>query len=269
MPDALPPRERRVAPPPPEGMVRVRMRVAYDGAGFAGFAKNADVRTIEGELEATLALVLRHDVKLTCAGRTDRGVHARGQVITFDADASHFEPSALSRALNRMLGPEMAFDRVEQAPPDFDARFGCTGRTYRYHVHNHPTVDPLYRHVRWHVRETLDLEAMNAAAGHAVGVHDFTTFSKKNKSRPHESFVRDVRAADWSVDGDATVFEITANAFTHQMVRSLVGMLVEIGRGRRDASEMPVVLTAMERDAAPSPAPGHGLVLWEAHYDAR
>lgn len=247
--------------------MRVRMRVAYDGSGFSGFAKNADVRTVEGALEATLARVLRHDVLLTCAGRTDRGVHARGQVVSFDADAEHFDAFALARALNRMLGPEMAFDRVEQAPPTFDARFDCTGRTYRYSIWNRPVPDPLTRHHTWHVRTPLDLVAMTAACDQIIGSHDFTTFSKKNKSRPDESFVRELREATWIRRGDMVRFEVTANAFTHQMVRSLVGMFVEIGRGRRRAVEMGEAMRAMDRDAAPSPAPGHGLVLWRAHYD--
>lgn len=248
-------------------MVRVRMRMAYDGSGFSGFAKNSEVRTIEGELEQALAQVLRHDVKLTCAGRTDRGVHARGQVISFDADADHFDAYALGRALNRMLGPEMAFDRIEQAPPTFDARYSCTGRTYRYHLLNRPVHDPLLRHVSWHVREPLDLAAMTAASDLVVGRHDFTSFSKRNKSRPEESFVRELRSAAWSRHGELVRFDVTANAFTHQMVRSLVGMFVQIGRGRRRAVDMGRVLRAMDRHAAPSPAPAQGLVLWRAGYE--
>lgn len=259
--------EPRVAPPPPEGMVRVRMWMAYDGAGFSGFAKNNDVRTIEGVLEATLARVLRHPVKLNCAGRTDRGVHARRQMITFDADAEHFDGALLGRSLNRTLGPEMTFENVETAAPTFDARLSCKGRTYRYHVHNHPVPDPLTRHTTWHVREPLDLDAMNAAASLLIGGHDFTTFSKKNKSRPDESFFRRVRSAVWFLDGEQTVFEVTANAFTHSMVRSLAGLMVEIGRGRRDSGFMATALGAQDRSYVLSPAPGHGLVLWDALYD--
>ena len=243
------------------------MDVAYDGTSFHGFARNPGVVTVQQALDDTLSQVLRHPVAVTGAGRTDAGVHARGQVVSFDADESHFEPGALSRALNRMLGPEIAVDRIERADPSFDARFSCTARSYRYHIFNWPVLDPLTRHFTWHVRDILDIDAMNRASEAIVGTHDFSSFSKRNKSRPRETFVRTVRRAHWHRSGDVVTFEITAGAFAHQMVRSLVGMCVEIGRNRRDVAELGVVLRALSRESAPSPAPGRGLVLWRAHYD--
>ena len=243
------------------------MRVAYDGSGFSGFARNPGVHTVEAALESALTESLRHPVKVSCAGRTDRGVHARGQVISLDADESHFEPHALGRALNRRLGPEIAVDRIEVAPAAFDARLSCTGRHYRYHVLNRPVHDPLRRHHLWHVPVPLDVDAMNAAAEGLIGLHDFTAFSKRNKSRPTEVFLRRVHAAEWARDDDVLRFDITANAFTHQMVRSLVGMLTAIGSGRREVDDLAVVLASLDRGLAPSPAPPTGLVLWEALYD--
>jgi len=257
----------RTSPPPPDGFVRIRMRVAYDGSDYSGFMKNPEAPTIEGALEAALTESLRHPVKLTCAGRTDRGVHAKGQVITLDADGSHFDAHALGRALNRKLGPEMAIDRIEEAPPSFDARLSCTGRTYRYEILNRPVGDPLIRTVTWHVVEMLDLASMNEASAEIIGLHDFSAFSKRNKSRPTETFLRRVRTAEWSRHGDIVRFEINANAFTHQMVRSLVGMFVAVGLGRREVANVGEVLRSLDRAAAPSPAPPTGLVLWEAHYD--
>ncbi len=179
MPEAVGP----AAVPPPEGFVRVRMNVAYDGTPFHGFARNPDVVTVQSELENTLAQVLRHPVTVTGAGRTDAGVHARGQVVSFDADESHFEPGALSRALNRMLGPTIAVGRIETAPPSFDARFSCTGRSYRYHVFNRAVIDPLTRYFTWHVRDRLDIDTMQRASEAIIGTHDFTSFSKRNKSK--------------------------------------------------------------------------------------
>lgn len=262
----MPDRERLVAPPA-DGFVRVRMDVAYDGTSFHGFARNPRVATVQQALEETLSQVLRHPVAVTGAGRTDAGVHAAAQVVSFDAEESHFEPDALSRAVNRMLGPEIAVDAVAPTEPTFDARFSCTGRSYRYHILNRAVPDPLRRHFTWHVRDHLDVGAMNRASGAIIGAHDFSSFSKRNKSRPSQTFVRTVRRARWQRSGDVVAFDITAGAFTHQMVRSLVGMCVEIGRGRRDAADMGVVLRALSRDSAPSPAPSRGLVLWRAHYD--
>lgn len=247
--------------------MRIRMRVAYDGSGFSGFMKNPEALTIEAALETALTESLRHPVKLSCAGRTDRGVHARGQVIAVDADASHFDAHALGRALNRKLGPEIAVDEIEEAEPTFDARLSCTGRSYRYHVLNRPVGDPLRRHLTWHVPTPLDVDAMNAAVEPLVGLHDFSAFSKKNKSRPAEVFLRRVHQAQWIRRDDLVRFDITANAFTHQMVRSLVGMYVAIGLGRREVSDFMAVLEGRDRSIAPSPAPPTGLVLWEAIYD--
>ncbi len=246
--------------------MRVRMTLAYDGTPFHGFASNPDVRTVQDDLEAALATVLRQPTPVTCAGRTDRGVHARGQVVSFDAAADHFEATALTRALNRMLGPHVAVRGVARVADDFDARFSCVARTYRYRVLNAPTPDPLVHNLVWHVREPLDLAAMQLAADQILGEHDFTTFSKKNKSKLNETFVRTVQHATWHRSGSTVQLDISANAFTHQMVRSLVGMFVEIGRGRRRAVDMGTALRALDRAAAPSPAPPQGLVLHHAHY---
>ena len=257
----------RVVPPPPEGYVRVRMTVAYDGTPFHGFATNPDVRTVQDELEAALLTVLREPITITCAGRTDRGVHARGQVVSFDADAGHFDAFALTRGLNRMLAPSIAVRDVGEAAPDFDARFSCVARTYRYRILNSATPDPLVHNLSWHVREPLEVAAMQIAADRILGEHDFSSFSKKNKSKEGETFVRTVHRADWCRAGQAVQLDITAGAFTHQMVRSLVGMFVEIGRGRRRAAELGDALRARDRAAVPSPAPPQGLVLMRAHYD--
>ena len=244
----------------------MRMTVAYDGTPFHGFAANPGVRTVQDDLEAALATVLREPVTVACAGRTDRGVHAGGQVVSFDADSERFDPAALTRALNRMLAPSIAVREVGLAAPDFDARFSCVARSYRYRILNEPTPDPLVHHLAWHVREPLEVDAMRLASDRILGRYDFSTFSKKNKSKPGETYVRTVHRAEWRRIGETVQLDITADAFTRQMVRSLVGMFVEIGRGRRRAVDMGVALRTGDRAAAPSPAPPHGLVLMEAHY---
>ena len=178
----------RTVAPPPDGYLRVRMTVAYDGSGFHGFATNPDVRTVQDDIEAVLAKVLREPTTTTCAGRTDRGVHARGQVMTFDADANHFDSHSLTRALNRMLAPQISVRDVRATAPDFDARISCVGRSYRYRILNSPWPDPLVHHLSWDVREPLELAAMQTAADQILGEHDFSSFSKKNKSKVNETF---------------------------------------------------------------------------------
>ncbi len=242
------------------------MTVSYDGTPFHGYAANVGVRTVQNDMEVALATVLRHPVSTACSGRTDRGVHARGQVVSFDADASHFEPQALTRALNRMLAPSIAVRDVCAVGADFDARFSCTQRGYRYRILNAPTPDPLLTNRAWHVREPLDLRAMQLASDRILGRHDFSAFSKLNQSKPIEHYTRDIHRATWQRCGETVQFCIAGSAFTRQMVRGLVAMFVDIGRGRRKAVEMGAALASRDRGMVPSPAPPQGLVLWQAAF---
>ena len=245
----------------------MRMTVAYDGADFHGFARNPGVPTVAGALSDALANVLGHPVDLVCAGRTDRGVHARGQVVSFNADAERADPVHLVRALNRMCGPRIAVSRAGIESADFDARHSCTGRVYRYRVLNSPVPDPLTAGLCWHVERPLDLGAMRTAADRLLGSHDFSSFCRRNPSRPDQSMVRTVRRAVWWLEGDIAVFEIEARAFCHQMVRSLVALLVSVGLGRHKPSDVGAIIAVRDRAATPSPAPPHGLVLWAALYE--
>ena len=243
------------------------MTVAYNGAGFHGFAASHGVYTVGGLLADALGRVLGHPVQIVCAGRTDRGVHARAQVISFDASSVRADPERLMRSVNAMCGPEVTVSEAAIAEPDFDARFSCTARVYRYRVRNAPVADPLTSGFCWHVTQPLDIAAMRDGASRFVGEHDFSSFCRRDRSKPDQSLVRVVRRAVWWREGDMAVFEVEANAFCHQMVRSIVALLVEVGRGRRQASDVESVLRACRRDVAPSPAPPHGLVLWRARYD--
>ncbi len=250
----------------PAVLVRMRMNVAYDGSGFYGFAENEGVPTVAGSLSEALTSVLGHRVKLVCAGRTDRGVHARGQVVSFDADPQRCDPARLAKSLNRMCRPGVSVSDVRVASPDFDARRSCVGRVYRYRVLNAPVSDPLRERTSWHVRQPLDLGAMREAARCLVGEHDFSSFCRRNPSRPEQLMLRLVRRAVWWREADTAVFEIEARAFCHQMVRSLVALLVAVGGGQRQVADVSAVMAARDRSACPSPAPPHGLMLWAAHY---
>ena len=258
------------SPAAPTGpLVRVRMTVAYDGSGFHGFAPNAGVETIGGTLGDALERVLRAPIDLTCAGRTDTGVHAWGQVVTFDAPAERFDPVILQRAVNRLCGPAIVAREVARAGDGFDARRSATGRTYRYTVLNRPVPDPFLAGTTWHVDEPLDLDLLRLGCDPLVGEHDFSAFCRRPKHRDgHEvSLVRRVHRAGWTDLGDGLLqFEIAANAFCHQMIRSVVGTLVDVGLARKHAGELLGILAGRDRARASSLAPPQGLCLWAVDY---
>jgi tRNA pseudouridine38-40 synthase len=250
--------------------VRVRLDLAYNGSGFHGFADNPGVRTVAGCLREATERVLGHRIELTAAGRTDRGVHARGQVVTFDARADGLDLASLARSLNKLLAPAISVHDASVVPDDFDARHSATARVYRYRIWNRPVHDPLIAATTWHVAEPLDLNALRLGADPLVGERDFSSFCRKppalaDGSSP--SLFRRVRRTQWSDEGDGLlVFEIEANAFCHQMVRAIVGTLVDMGLGRRKAGEMLGILAARDRHAAGRLAPPHGLILWSVEY---
>jgi tRNA pseudouridine38-40 synthase len=243
--------------------VRVRLVVAYLGTGYHGFAIQPGLPTVAGALCAALERHLRHTVELVCAGRTDAGVHAWGQVVSFDARADVDLPG-LQRAVNRALRPAIVVRAADVAAPDFDARHAATGRRYRYTVLNRQVGDPFVAGTAWQVERPLDLAAMRLACDPLVGEHDFSSFCRRP---PKGSLVRLVRDARWVPAGDDVLrFEIEASSFCHQMVRSVVGTLVDVGSGRRRAGDMAAIIRARDRSAASQPAPPHGLCLWDVSY---
>jgi tRNA pseudouridine38-40 synthase len=257
-------------PAAPTGpLVRVRMTVAYDGSGFHGFAPNPGVATVGGTLAGALARVLRHDVELTCAGRTDTGVHAWGQVVSFDANPDRYDPLTLQRSLNRLCGPAIVVRDVRTVGADFDARRSAAGRTYRYTIVNRPVPDPFLAHVAWHVDEPLDLDLLRLGCDPLIGEHDFAAFCRRARLRDggEASLVRTVRRAEWTDLGEGVLrFEIEANAFCHQMIRSVVGTLVDVGLARKHAGELLGIIAGRDRAKASSLAPPQGLCLWSASY---
>jgi tRNA pseudouridine38-40 synthase len=252
----------------------VRLTVAYDGTDFRGFAESAGVRTVMGDLRRAVETVVRRPVELTGAGRTDAGVHAWGQVVSGELPAS-IDLGRLARSVNGLCGPDISVRDARWAPEDFSARFSATARTYRYHVWNDPAPNPLLGRTTWQVPRPLDLEAMQSGSARLLGEHDFTSFCRR--PRPVEgvdepSLVRRLDTALWSrVDDDWAPallrFEIAASSFCHQMVRSIVGTLVDVGLGRRAAASITPTLAARDRNAAGQVAPPSGLVLWSVDYD--
>ena len=225
------------------------------------------------ELLTAASKVVRQPVEFSMSGRTDAGVHAWGQVLSGDLPADT-DLADLRRRVNKMCAPEIAIRSLEWTDPDFDARFSATSRRYRYHVWNDPAPNPLLFDLTWHVHRPLDLDAMQSAAEPLLGEHDFASFCRRPKT-PHgtepASLVRVLYEATWSRVDDTSMlrFEIAGSAFCHQMVRSIVGTMVDIGIGRIHHSKMAGILAARSRDAAGGVAPPSGLVLWDVGYDGR
>lgn len=260
----------RAAPGGP--LVRVRLTLAYDGTGFHGFAEQPGLPTVAGRLGAAVERVLGHPIELVGAGRTDRGVHAWGQVVSFDATVSSLARGgldALVRRLNALCGPELVVRDAAEAEPDFSARFSARSRRYRYTIVNGPVPDPFRRAYAWWIPDALSIRAMQAGADVLVGEHDFTSFCRRPKGEraASVSLVRRVIDTRWSEPSPGVLrFEIEATAFCHQMVRSIVGTLVAMGRGDRRPGEMLGILAARNRAAAAAVAPPQGLCLWSVQY---
>jgi tRNA pseudouridine38-40 synthase len=247
--------------------VNVRLLVAYDGTDFRGLAPNAGVRTVVGELQAFLEPLVGVPVTMVMSGRTDAGVHAWGQVLSFEAPEG-VDLARIQRSVNSALGPEIVVRDIAVAAPGFSARYSATGRRYRYTIVNRDVPDPFLARVAWWMPHPLDLDAMNEGAAHVVGEHDFSSFCRRPKREPDASLVRRVTGARWRrLDPpDVMRFDIEGSAFCHQMVRSIVGFLVEVGRGRRRPDDVATALAAGDRAAAVQPSPPHGLCLWQVDY---
>lgn len=252
----------------------VRLTVAYDGTDFRGFAESTGVRTVLGELRRAVETVVRCAVELSAAGRTDAGVHGWGQVVSGRVPSTT-DLRRLERSVNGLCTPDIAVRDVAWADDSFSARFSATARTYRYHVWNDPAPNPLLARTAWHVPLRLELADMDVAAASLLGEHDFSSFCRRPKSGAgldEPSLVRHLHSAFWAPADDdqwgASLlrFEITASSFCHQMVRSIVGTLVDVGLGRRRADSIPATLAAHDRNAAGQVAPPMGLVLWSVDY---
>jgi len=256
--------------------VRYRAVVAYDGTAYQGWQAQKGAPTVQQTIEAALATVLREPIRIAAAGRTDAGVHARGQVIAFDAiaalsatcepgDARGIAPLARAlRSVNGVLPEDVALLSLSHAAADFDPRRDAIQRAYRYRIWNAEVRSPFERRSAWHVREPLDDHALITAAEQLAGEHDFASFQGADDV-PRAS-VRRVQRSAIVRDGALVVYAIEANSFARHMVRNIVGLLVEIGRGRLPVAAMADVLAARDRRLAPAPAPPHGLCLEWVRY---
>lgn len=257
------------APAEMTALVRLRLDITYDGSDFAGWARQPGRRTVQGCIEEALGRVLRLDPlpMLTVAGRTDAGVHARGQVahVVIPVAAYSIVNGTLPRRLAGLLPPDVRVSGVSVAPEGFDARFSALSRRYVYRVCDDPIgVEPLRRHdVLWHPRP-LNLDRMNAAAALLVGEHDFAAYCRK---REGATSIRRLLRYEWvREERRLAVATVEADAFCHSMVRALVGALLIVGDGRRNVAWPADVLAGRVRDSAVNVAPAHGLSLEEIRY---
>jgi len=256
-------------------LIRWRLDISYDGANFSGWAAQAGRRTVQGELEVWLARILRlaEHPRLVCAGRTDAGVHARGQVAHVDLDAATLDEgaTALTRRLNGVLGGDCVVRRISIAPPGFDARFGAIWRRYVYRISDAGVPpDPLYRYQIAQLPVEVDLARFNEAAAGLLGLKDFGAFCRGREGASTIRTLLELSGRRVASGPMAGVIECTvrADAFCHSMVRSLVGALVAVATGRRDHEWLAEVMERGVRDSTILVMPAHGLTLEEVGYPA-
>lgn len=246
-------------------MQRYKCTISYDGTLFSGYQEQPNARTVQSEIELALSKIHKGDaIKIMASGRTDAGVHAKGQVIHFDSPLSIPE-DRWRIALQTQLPKDIAIIKVEKAKASFHARFDTMGKEYRYYVHRTQINDPFTRHYQYQFSYSLDVIKMQLAASYLVGTHDFTSFCSAKTEV--EDRVRTINVIDIVEDGDVLMFRFVGNGFLYNMVRILVGTLLEVGRGHKMPEQMVEILAAMDRNQAGKTAPPQGLYLWKVHYE--
>ena len=241
-----------------------KLVIEYDGTGFYGWQRQADKITIQGELERTLSIILNRDITIAGSGRTDAGVHARGQVASFSAD-TRLEPAALKKGANSLMKHPIVIRECSLVDADFHAQYSAVSKEYHYHILNREDPCAVGRDYVWHVRYPLDTGAMNQCCGQLAGVHDFKSF--ENTGSPRTSTVREIfRARVDREAGNHVVFKICASGFLKNMVRNLTGTLKDVGTGKMTAKAFGEILAARDRTLAGATAPARGLFLHQVNY---
>jgi tRNA pseudouridine38-40 synthase len=266
-----PPVNGRLSPhPAPHLNARVRklkLVIAFDGTGFHGWQSQPSGRGVQDAIEQALAALFPSQPRLTASSRTDAGVHALGMVVHFELPAAELRMTLrhLPLAINALLPREVRVSHAAQVPPDFHARFGATGKQYRYQVWNHPAMNPLLENRAWHVPRPLDLDAMRRAAATFHGTHDFRAFTS-NRGTLLEDPVRTLRRCEIRRSGPQLTFVLEGSGFLYKMCRAIVGTLVQIGEGRFPPDTVARMLDSGDRQTAGMNAPAHGLTLWRVSY---
>lgn len=247
----------------------LKLTLSYDGGAYAGWQVQPDKPTVQGTLEAALRQITQEPIRVTAAGRTDAGVHALGQVAGF-ATATRLTNAELQRALNAVLPADVAVLSLEDAPKAFHATRDAVAKRYRYQIHNGRTPSVFDRHYAWHYPQPLDAAAMHAAGQALVGRHDFSSFETAGSERPDSiRTIHELSVARGSQElAERVTIEVAGDGFLYNMVRTIVGTLVEVGVGARDVNWLAAVLAACDRRQAGQTSPPHGLFLVSVSYES-
>ncbi|MEH7083327.1 tRNA pseudouridine(38-40) synthase TruA [Neobacillus drentensis] len=246
-------------------MARYKCIISYDGSGFSGYQVQPNKRTVQSVLESVLTKMHKGEpMKVFASGRTDAGVHAKGQVVHFDSPL-HIPEEKWGRALNSLLPDDISVLSTVAVEESFHARFDAKGKEYRYKLHLSSNRDPFLRQFAYHYPYVLDLNAMEQASESFLGTHDFTSFCAARTEV--EDKVRTIKAIDFSLENELLTIRFVGNGFLYNMVRILVGTLLEVGSGDRPPEDIPTILEQKDRKFAGKTAPGHGLYLWEVFYE--
>lgn len=244
-------------------MPRYFISLAYDGSAYHGWQIQPNAASVQQEIETALSkLHSNQPIEIVGCGRTDAGVHAQQYFLHTDLPMQ-WDPQQLVFKLNRMTPPDIAFFQAWETPTDLHARFDASQRTYRYFIHQHK--DPFKNNTSWYHQTSLDIAAMNEAAKHLLGQQDFGSFAKLHTDV--KTNICEVFTAQWHITENGLYFEITANRFLRNMVRAIVGTLVEVGLGKTIASALPDIIAAKNRAEASISAPAQGLFLWKITYE--
>ena len=244
-------------------MRNLKLTLAYDGTSFHGWQFQPGVPTLQGKLETVIEQILDHKITSHGSGRTDAGVHAHGQVAHFLTEKA-IDTDAFHRSVNALLPPEIQVMSVEEMPLDFHARASARAKTYEYHVWRLPVVSPFHSRFVHSVWQYLDTDTIDRATGYFPGRHEFTSFSAASTSAKNHT--REVYEAEWERSSEEWVFRIRANGFLQHMVRTIVGTLIDVGRGRINPEDIPDILEAKDRQRAGHTAPAKGLHLVSVEY---
>lgn len=247
-------------------MQRVKLTIAYVGTSYLGWQVQPHPPTIQPLIQKALETTLRHRVALTGSGRTDAGVHAKGQTAHFDTP-TEFDPKILRYSLNALLPSDIRILKVESVSNDFHARYSAVSKVYHYHLHLDPVIDPFVRHFRYHVQGRFDLDLLQKAAPFFIGTHDFSSFSNKNTrgSAAHDS-IRTLFRLDCHEEKGGIRLEFEADGFLYKMVRNITGTLLDIAASRLEGEKIGEILQTKNRSLAGNAAPPQGLFLFEVKY---